>query len=259
MRPKPAHLGPEFAEQYRDEGVARAYPSRPPYPEGVFDVLAGLLDRGTPDVLDAGAGTGDLARPLAARARRVDALDPSEAMTAVGRSLPGGDRANLRWVLGSAETGMLTPPYGLVTAGQSLAWMEWSVVLPRWKTVLTPGARVALVERRNDDASWWPAVKAIVPRWSTNRGFRGYDLVEEVVARGLFVVEGRTTVEGTPGRRSVERVLDGLHSMNGLTRTRMGDAAKAFDDEVRRVLAPYVHEGQIEERVGAEVIWGRPA
>jgi SAM-dependent methyltransferase len=258
MRPKPQHLSPQFAEQYLDEGVAHAYPSRPPYPAGVFDVLVDLLDPTTPDVLDAGAGTGDIARPLAARVRRVDALDPSEAMTSVGKALPGGDRPNLRWIRGSGETGPLTPPYGLVTMGQSLAWMEWTVVLPRWKTVMTPVARVALVERRNDDAGWWSSIRPIVPRYSTNRGFRGYDLVQEVVDRGLFVVEGRRTVEGVPARRSVERVLESLHSMNGLTRARMGDAAKTFDEEIRAALAPFTRDGMVEERVGAEVTWGRP-
>jgi SAM-dependent methyltransferase len=258
VRPKPGHLAPEFAAQYQDEGTARAYPSRPPYPAGVFDVLVDLLDPTTPDVLDAGAGTGDVARPLAERVRRVDALDPSAAMTAVGRSLPGGDRANLRWVHGDGETGPLSPPYGLVTAGQSLAWMEWSVVLPRWKSAMTSAARVALVERRNDDAGWWSSIRPIVPRYSTNRGFRGYDLVQEVVDRGLFVVEGRRTVEGVPARRTVERILEGLHSMNGLTRARMGAAADAFDEEVRDVLAPFARDGTVEERVGAEVTWGRP-
>ena len=46
--------------------MAAAYRHRPPYDEETFDVLLGLLAQdAAPVVLDAGCGTGDLARPLA--------------------------------------------------------------------------------------------------------------------------------------------------------------------------------------------------
>jgi len=42
----------------------------------------------------------------------------------------------LRWLYGHVEDIALDPPYSLVTAGESLHWMEWTIVLPRLHKVL---------------------------------------------------------------------------------------------------------------------------
>ena len=44
------------------------------------------------------------------------------------------------------ETAPLDPPYVLAVAGESLHWMEWSVVLPRLAEALEPGALLDRVE-----------------------------------------------------------------------------------------------------------------
>jgi predicted TPR repeat methyltransferase len=87
--PRPAFLGPEFASAFQDASVVRAYPSRLPYPESLFPLLVGLISGDRRVVLDVGAGTGDLARRLAPLVDRVDAVDWSDAMIALGRQLPG--------------------------------------------------------------------------------------------------------------------------------------------------------------------------
>lgn len=55
---------------------------------------------------------------------RVDAVDPSAEMIAVGRAAPGGDAANLRWIEARLEDVALDPRYGLATAGASFHWMD---------------------------------------------------------------------------------------------------------------------------------------
>ena len=137
----------EYAAQFQDAAVVAAYPSRPPYPDGVFKALAGLIGDGPRTVLDLGCGTGDLARRLAPLVERVDAVDISEGMIALGKTLPGGDAPNLRWIVGSAEDAPIAPPYGLVVAGESLHWMAWDVVLPRVREALAPGGMLAIVGR----------------------------------------------------------------------------------------------------------------
>ena len=37
--PKPKHLGPDYADQFKDRSVADAYVNYPPYPAEVFEVL----------------------------------------------------------------------------------------------------------------------------------------------------------------------------------------------------------------------------
>src|SRR5262249_55186769 len=67
VRPKPDHLGPEYAAQFGDPSVVAAYRHRPPYPAEVFDILVGLIADEPRAVLDVGTGTGEIARGLAPR------------------------------------------------------------------------------------------------------------------------------------------------------------------------------------------------
>lgn len=90
----------------------------------MFNVLVGLIAGEPRTVLDLGCGTGFIARPLAPRVDRVDAIDVSEAMIEEGKRLPGGDHPHLQWIVGRAEDVALHPPYALITAGDSLHWME---------------------------------------------------------------------------------------------------------------------------------------
>jgi predicted RNA methylase len=54
-----------LGEVFADGTVVRAYRSRPPYPDAVFKLLQGRLVAPR-TVLDAGAGTGALARKMTA-------------------------------------------------------------------------------------------------------------------------------------------------------------------------------------------------
>jgi SAM-dependent methyltransferase len=131
---RPARLGERHASMFRLASVASSYGNRPPYPEETIGILAGLVPSECRRVLDVGCGTGLIARPLAALVEEVDALDPSVAMLEVGEGLPGGDRANLSWMPGTAEEGALRPPYGLIVAATSFHWFQWDVVLPASRT-----------------------------------------------------------------------------------------------------------------------------
>src|SRR6059036_1354875 len=117
--PKPSHLSPAYASQFKDAAVAQAYRYRPPYPDDLFPTLAGLIGDGPWTVLDLGTGSGSVARGLAELVDRVDAVDFSRPLLDVARSLPKGDHPKIRWVWAAAEDAPLDPPYGLVTAGSS--------------------------------------------------------------------------------------------------------------------------------------------
>lgn len=88
MEPKPRHLQADYAAQFQDTSIVAAYHHRPPYPDEVFDILVGLLPATGRAVLDAGCGTGDIARPLAPRVERLDAVDWSRPMIERGRMDP---------------------------------------------------------------------------------------------------------------------------------------------------------------------------
>jgi SAM-dependent methyltransferase len=239
--------------------VVAAYPHRLPYPPATFAIIAGLLTAGPRTVLDIGCGTGDIARNLAPLVDRVDAVDISAPMIDLGRILPGGDHRGLRWILGRAEEVALDPLYALVTAGESLHWMQWDVLMPRLGEMLCPGAMLAIVDRHSAPGPWQEAMPALLAHFSTNRRFRPYNLVDELVQRGLFTPVGDAATEPVEARQPVAAYVESFHSRNGFSRDRMAAAdAAAFDRELTGLVAPFAVDGHLQTRVTGRVIWGTP-
>jgi SAM-dependent methyltransferase len=259
MQPKPAHLNPEYAQQFGDPSVVAAYHHRPPYPPQVIDHLLSLLVApGT--VLDAGTGTGEIARVLAQRGVRVDALDPSVAMLERGRHSPGGDHPLLTWTHGAAEDAPLGPRYGLITTAASLHWMAWEIVLPRFRDLLIPGAVLAIVEQRQAPRPWDSALSQVVTRYSINRFYQPYDLVAELTRRTLFHSLGQVQTDPVPFTQPVADYVESFHARNGFSRDRMSpEAATAFDTEAEHLVRPFAREGLITLEVTGHIVWGHPA
>lgn len=256
---KPKQFGPEYGAQFGDASVVAAYRHRPPYPAEVFDILVELIGAGPRVALDAGCGSGDLAMPLARIVERVDAVDPSAEMIAAGKARSGGNSSRLRWITASMEDALLSPPYGLVTAGESLHWMDWPVVLCRFRDALVPGGVLAIVERREQANPWWPDLLRLIQRFSTNRDYAPYDLVELLEGRGLFKQSGARRTQPVPVTQTLDDYIESIHSRNGFSRDRMiSEEAAAFDIEARRLLEQHASDGVIRFAVCASVVWGAP-
>jgi SAM-dependent methyltransferase len=248
---------------FRDPDVVRSYRQRAPYPPETFTILERLLVEPR-TVLDVGAGSGALARSMVRFARRVDALDPSAAMIAEGRTLPGGSDARLRWIPGTAEEGRLDPPYGLITAGSSIHWMDPARVMPRFATALAPGARLAVLEtddgERDDSAHPLPEILEIYGRYS-GPDFKHHSGLRETLAAleasGYFVRDGERRTAPVPLRRTIEEYLEFLHSTSEFARVRLGERAARFDEDLRELFA---RKGltSVERQVVGVVVWGRP-
>lgn len=258
MLPKPDHLGPEYGSQFADPSVVAAYENRPPYPEDVLDLLRELVVA-PGSVLDVGTGTGAIARGLAGRVAGVDALDPAAAMIAAGQTLPGGNHPRLTWLLGRAEDAPLRAPYGLITAAASLHWMEWEVVLPRFRDALAPGGVLAIIGQRTAPNPWDAALQVLIDRYSTNREYRPYHLIDELTTRRLFRLTGRRETRPVSFTQSVASYVESWHARNGFSRDRMArEEAAAFDAAVGNMVLPHTDAGLVELTTTATVTWGVP-
>jgi trans-aconitate methyltransferase len=259
MLPRPAHLTPDNAARFKDQSVVDFYPLRLPYPPEVFDILAGLITDEPRAVLDVGAGTGDIARGLVRRVERVDAVDFSAAMIAKGKTLPDGDHPRLRWIYGAVETVALDPPYALVTAGESMHWMNWEVVFPRFGDALTPGGVVAIVHRMELPAPWQEGLDALIRQFSTMQNYQPFDLIAELEKRHLFQRMGARETAPVTSIQSIDDYIASFHSRASLSLDHMpaSDAA-TFDWQLRDLVSPWSKEGVLELQTVGSIVWGKP-
>jgi SAM-dependent methyltransferase len=250
----------EHGRAFDDPDVARLYHLRRTYPPETHDIVRGLIVGEPRVVLDAGAGTGEIARAIAPHAERVDALEPSAAMIEAGKRATSGGDPRIRWIHGTAEETPLDGPYALIVCGQSMHWMDWDVVYPRFRDALRAEAFVAIVNAE-EKVSWEASLTAIIKRFSANQSHPGLQpglgakLEEE--KRGLFRKVGEQRTAPVVVRQPAEDYIASHHAMSGLATHRIGaERAAAFDAEVRDLLAPF--GGTVEIEVTGHVIWGRP-
>src|SRR5438876_12045025 len=189
MQPKPELYSSHYAQWFKDPDVIAAYPSRPPYAGAAIQFLNELATDRPRRALDIGCGTGDIARRLAPLIELVDAVDFSAGMIETGRQLPGGTASNVRWRIGAVEDVPLDPPYALVTAGESLHWMDWEIVLPRLADVLSPNGFVAIVGRDWEGPHAVRArIRPVLMHFSAVRVWQNVDLLSELQHRELFTL-----------------------------------------------------------------------
>lgn len=264
----PAYTAPrERGERFASPRVADCYRCRPPYSDEVIAKLLGLVV--TPRVLlDAGAGDGKIARALAPDLDRVDAVDPSLAMMAVGRASPGGDTADLRWIASTIEDAALEPPYGLAAAGASFHWMDPDQVFPKLARALAPGAVLAVVDGDAPvDAPFEEAASAVmIETLSRAEGHPpSYWLTPmERLERSLpphprFEVQGSLISAPFPFEQSVEDFIRLEHSRQSFSEEHLGPELTAFFDRaLGEAVAPYATDGMLRYDVRTRVEWGRP-
>jgi len=244
---------------FEDDEVARNYRHRQSYPPEIFTILERLLVEPR-TVLDAGCGTGALTIGLARFAARVDAIDPSAAMLREARKRPGADSERIRWIQGAAETAPFAPPYGLVTAGVSIHWMDPEVVMPRFGAALVPGGHLAIVDMDSTygEQEWRGEFLELIQAFSPITHHVGkVELVGALETSGHFVREGESSAVTVSVEQSIDDYMAMLASTSSLSRTTLGPRSDDFDQKARGVFARHGMT-TVRADVVSGVVWGRP-
>lgn len=141
-------LQDQHARSFRADMAAYAR-ARPGYPDAAVDWL---LPAGAVDVVDLGAGTGQLTRSLVARGLRVTAVDPSASMrAALSTELPGVP------VLDGSGESIPVPDASAdaVLCAQAWHWVDPPAAGAEVARVLRPGGVLGLVWNTRDTSGRW--------------------------------------------------------------------------------------------------------
>jgi SAM-dependent methyltransferase len=259
MRQRPSHLTPENAARFQEPGVVDVYHLRLPHPPEVFTQLAELLPEQPRTILDVGTGDGVLARRLTAYAERVDAVDVSEPMLLKARAAPGGDAPNLRWIHGRVEDAEFQPPYGLIVGGDSIHWMDWDIVFPKFHDLLAPGCYVAIVDRSEIPPPWYEPLRALTERYATYRRDRGFNLIDHLAEQGHIEWVDEYETPPTTNQQTVDDYVGSWHSHAGFAPDSMpADDLAAFDVQLRELVTPYAENGLLTLHTVGWIKWGKP-
>jgi SAM-dependent methyltransferase len=256
-----------LGSRFSAERMAENYLFRPPYPREVYEVLLELI-RGHPRILlDAGCGTGKITLELIDQIDRADAIDPSDAMLGVARTLPKAESAKIRWIHARIEDAPLEPPYGLIVAASSIHWMDLDRTLPRFAGALADGAMLALLDGDAPvDAPWEREETAFMidflaahegrPRnwWKTVR--ERFD--EPVLVHPAFEPVGHRITAPVSFSQSVADYLRCQHSRATWSEDHLGEKASAeFDAAMTAILGRHARDGMLTFNVQTRIEWGR--
>lgn len=258
---RPRQYWDDYASRFKHRSLAETYEFRPPYPDETYRILLSLLGESRGRVLDVGCGPGKIARVLVDHVKRVDAVDFSQEMIRVGKSLINGDHPNLQWINGPVEKVQLYPPYDMVTAGASIHWMEWRVVFPRFKEVLTTDGSLVIIDGDCPvESPWHDAELSLIHKYSTNRHHERIDLIQELVNRGHLHLIGDKKTTPVSFSQSLSDYVQSFHSRESMSKEHMGaENVKAFDAELSHILSDYIDDkGFLSFQLEARVTWGKP-
>jgi SAM-dependent methyltransferase len=251
---------------FEDAQVAALYRHRPDYPDAVLEKLI-ALNSTRRSLLDLGCGTGKIARGLAGAFAGVTAVDASDAMLRIARSLQKRNVNNITWVHGRAESAPLHgAPFDLVVAAQSIHWMDQATVFTRLTPLVSERHVVAVVA--GDDAfepPWQAAWDDFLRRWIHQLKGEHYqpNRADSAFARHMtrytrwIETHGELQVDGEPITQSVASFVACQHSRDTFAPVRLGPRLQRFDAELAELLSPYADDrGMLTYAIRTRVVWG---
>ena len=252
---KPANLSREYGAQFQDKSMAKHYRKRPPYADELFDFLTRLVPENA-RLLDVGCGTGEIAIPLAQRGMTVTAIDASQAMLDIASQ----SETKVRWINATVEDFEFTNPFDLITCANSLHWLDWHTVMPKFSKLLSHNGLMAVIHGgdlkglKNESK-----IIELISQFSTNQDYQPFNLFDELIERGLFKPVGFHQTKPIHITQPLDDYIASFHSRNGFSIERMGEAsAEEFDQKLAQLLDAELVDGHIDGLSQVKIMWGYP-
>jgi trans-aconitate methyltransferase len=247
---------------FGESDVVANYLYRPPYPDAVFQKLLAIAPQ-TEHLLDIGCGPGKISRRLAGSFTTVTAVDPSPPMIALGRSLPGGDARNIRWIESFAEDFPADGrPIDLTVAAASIHWMDHGRLFAYLLANAAPGHVMAVVSGDGPfEPPWQSDWHLFLGKWVPEVTGQPFD--HDKMSEGMRSYQSYLTLHGSedfvsehPFEQSVQDFVSCQHSRDTFAPSKLGNRIASFDAELCELLRAYSNDDQLSFVVRTRVIWG---
>lgn len=176
--------------------LAKAYVSRPEYaPSAINEIFQRAGLQAGCQVCDVGAGVAHLTIPWLERGLKVHAVEPNDAMRALGIQRTAKWGSQVTWFEGTGEqTGMAANQYDLVSFGSSFNVCDRQKALQETYRLLKPNAWFCCLWNHRDlqdpiQAKIEAVIQSIVPSYA--HGTRREDQTDVIVASKLFTTPMR--------------------------------------------------------------------
>lgn len=218
--------------------LAQAYLTRPDYSDDAIDEMVKLACMNEGDhVCDIGAGVAHLTLKLSDRSLIVKAIEPNDAMRALGIKRTE-KRENVEWFEGTGEnTGQKNHIFDLITFGSSFNVMDRNLALQEGKRLLKDnGWFAAMWNHRNLDDPIQSKIESIIKKSIPDYGYgtRREDQTKILEDSNLFLsihhVEGNVTHTQT-----IEEVIEAWRSHATLHR-QAGDKFEKIINDIENML-----------------------
>jgi trans-aconitate methyltransferase len=244
---------------------------RLPYPDQLIRDIAGefSLDR-RGRLLDLGCGPGTVALRFHDLFEEIIGVDPDPDMIVeAARQSEAAGAGNAQWLCMPAESisGELAP-VRLVTLGASFHWMDQDRVLRLSHSLLSDNGGIAVFAMPgiwDGPDPWHQEVTRVVKRWLGDERRAGggtfahsEERWEQLLERSPFV-RIKQREHHFDHVWTVDAVIGLLYSTSFAAKPLFGDAAGAFEEDVRNALLHLDPEGTIQEEIVAESLlaWKR--
>lgn len=243
------------ASGYSAIGFAERYDrARPRPPVALKKLVPPLLGAPLSRLVDVGSGTGLSTRFWADAAAEVIGVEPNPAMRQFAERITV--EPNVRYVDGSGEaTGLRNETADLVTASQSLQWMDPTAAFPEFARILRPGGVVCAYEYASLQTPVWEpetvwfevrrrigqlreelGLNAGQSRWPVSResleASGMFEFVRETVVHGREMGDGARLVDLAMSEGSLTTLLATGVTENDVGLDRLRSVARLLDRPV---------------------------